>query len=416
MWRKFLRKNSEVIMDEIFLNILTVSVSMTPVIIIMIGLIPILSKAYKHGWTYWMWLGVSVRLVLPFSFGGKAAVSIMLPGTEKLIPEGAGAVHIPMTDNIANAVKASSLNPDTLKAAALVYLAGIIIFLGFKLISYAIFKKNIRKYCSEVSEETAELASDIGQSYGVNVRKRRVRILSCEKIPGPMVVGIFRPMLLLPGEGYDYIKIKMILSHELVHIKRHDTAYKFLLVTACAVHWFNPFVHMMCRNANSDMEMSCDARVLQRAGVEEKKTYSLMIIDLASQNYRKREPLLFTSFGSGKETLESRIKNIFGPASRKDGHGILILVFMVILLFGTAVQIAYPGSDAHGAVLPKSGASEEPNENLNIDFNTEHNINNSKVPDNMPIQERQNSAGNEESEQDSSAEVVIIDLNQLKNN
>lgn len=396
-------------MDVILLNILTVSVSMTPVIIIMIVLIPILSKTYRHDWTYWLWLGISVRLIMPFSFGGKSAINIMLPGVKRLITESAGTdAHSASVDNIANAVKISSPDFNTVKVIAVVYFAGVVIFMAFKLISYAMFRRNIKRYCSTVREETAEIASHIGQSYGVNVKKRKVSILSCKKISGPMVVGVFRPMLLLPEENYDYIKLKMIISHEMVHIKRYDTAYKFLLVIACALHWFNPFVRIMCRKANGDMEISCDARVLRKADIEEKKTYSLMIIDVASQNCRERTPSLFTGFGSQKASLESRIKSIFSSSSGKDGRGILILVFIVILLFGTSIQVAYPAAYAEAEVDDENIKAGSRDENLNIDLNTEHNINNSKVPDNSPIQ-----GDNEKRETGSSAEVVIIDLKQL---
>ncbi|MGB4440062.1 MAG: M56 family metallopeptidase [Sedimentibacter sp.] len=275
----------------------------------------------------------------------------------------------------------------------------------------------------------------------------------CRKIPGPMVVGIFRPMLLLPCEDYDDVKLKMILSHEIVHIKRHDTSYKFQLVMVCAIHWFNPFVHIMSRKGNNDMEISCDTKALQEAGIEEKKIYSLMIIDIASQDSSGRFPALFTSFVSEKESLEARIKNIFSSVSKKEGHISLILVIIIALLFGTVIQIGNPAVDDekfynqlsqaelyqkpiisddadtdNDVDINKDDINEtgsnineeqpEQDEKLNIDSNSELSTNDSHIPNTaiLDTESQQQGLDKEDSESFESAEIVIVDLNQLNNN
>ena len=73
-----------------------------------------------------------------------------------------------------------------------------------------------------------------------------------------MIIGLFRPTLLLPHEGYQKIDLEVIIRHELVHFKRNDLWFKLLLVCANAVHWFNPVIYLMVREANRDIEISCD--------------------------------------------------------------------------------------------------------------------------------------------------------------
>jgi len=442
-------------MAEIFFSILTVSVSMTPIIVVMIILAPLFNRIYKSSWKYWMWLGISLRLMLPFSIGFESPILIEFPTAESLIT-GSVMAHgtIPMEDNIVNAVNSTGISLNIMEILAVIYFAGAVIFMMLKLINYFIFRKNIQKWCAKPTEETLETALNIVQMFGINVKKQKLNVYICRKIPGPMVIGIFRPMLLLPGEDYDYIKLKMILSHEAIHIKRHDTSYKFLLVIVCAIHWFNPFVHIMSRKANNDMEISCDSKALQDAGIEEKKIYSLMIIDIASQDFNRRFPVLFTSFVSEKESLEARIKSIFSSVSKKEGHISLILVIIIALLFGTVIQIGNPAIDDEKAynqlsqaeLYPKPIISDaadtdndvdinkddinetgsnikqeqlEQDKKLNIYSNSEFDSNsNSQIP-NTAIQDTESQhqeidkGDNESSE---SAEIVIIDLNQLNNN
>ena len=241
----------------------------------------------------------------------------------------------------------------------------------------------------------------------------------------------------------------MILSHELVHIKRRDTLYKFLLILACSLHWFNPAVHFMARRANQDMEIYCDSEVLQGAGIEDKKTYSHMIVELAARNPKSSLPVLFNSFGSEKGHLEMRIKNIFGSALKRNGYASLVTIVLFTSILGSAVQIstaaeAYdqPGSALYrNSITPTDTAADTVSGDTNGD--TSGNINSksgasnggSQPPNTEPVgglssdpggesgqtEGPSQQVGQEFSEQGTdqpseSAEVVIVDLNQLKKN
>ena len=84
----------------------------------------------------------------------------------------------------------------------------------------------------------------------------------------PMVLGFFRPVLVLPEGEYSEKELYFILKHELVHVKRGDVYWKLLFMTVNGVHWFNPLIWIMQKEAAMDMELSCDERVTQGAGLE----------------------------------------------------------------------------------------------------------------------------------------------------
>ena len=102
----------------------------------------------------------------------------------------------------------------------------------------------------------------------------------------PLVFGYFRPVLILPAETYDETDMRFILQHELTHIKQGDVWIKLFLIAANAVHWFNPLIYWLRREAAADLELACDDRVLANRTFAERRAYSEMI--LATIRTRKK--------------------------------------------------------------------------------------------------------------------------------
>lgn len=102
---------------------------------------------------------------------------------------------------------------------------------------------------------------------------KQPRLLLCEAVGTPMMTGLFHPVLLLPHEDYEPAALRFILRHELCHLKRHDLAYKLVLTAANAVHWFDPLVYWMLRQADEDVELACDSRATEGMTHAERTTY-----------------------------------------------------------------------------------------------------------------------------------------------
>ena len=71
------------------------------------------------------------------------------------------------------------------------------------------------------------------------------QFLHGEQVQTPAVVGLFRPKLLVPSHvlvACEDREIRLILLHELAHLKRHDIASNWLIALASVLHWFNPIV------------------------------------------------------------------------------------------------------------------------------------------------------------------------------
>lgn len=129
-----------------------------------------------------------------------------------------------------------------------------------------------------------------------------------------MLAGLFRPALLLPSEDYGREEAGCLLRHELTHWRSRDLLWKLLLLLANAVHWFNPAVWLLRREANQEIERACDKRVVQSADMKDRIAYGNALLS-SVQKGRRLE--LSTYFYGGKRAMKERFRNILSGERRR---------------------------------------------------------------------------------------------------
>lgn len=126
------------------------------------------------------------------------------------------------------------------------------------------------------------------------------------------------------------------MKHELIHLKRRDIYIKLLFTVANAVHWLNPLVWIMQKEAAVDMELSCDERVIQGTDYAMRKAYTETLLStLHKQNAKKT--VLSTEFYRGKQIMKKRFKNILAQKRKKNGVAVLICAILLAVSLGTLV-------------------------------------------------------------------------------
>ncbi|MBV7534580.1 M56 family metallopeptidase [Duganella sp. sic0402] len=82
---------------------------------------------------------------------------------------------------------------------------------------------------------------------------------------GPAVVGLWRPMIVLPADfatRYTAQEQQLILAHEAVHVHRCDPLMNAICAAIQCALWFHPLVHLAARRFRQDQELACDAVVM----------------------------------------------------------------------------------------------------------------------------------------------------------
>jgi beta-lactamase regulating signal transducer with metallopeptidase domain len=121
-------------------------------------------------------------------------------------------------------------------------------------------------------------ASEIAREYGL---RRPVVILQSDHPALLVTWGFVQPKVILPrtAQGWSGERIRVVLSHELAHIKRGDWLIQMVAEVARAGYWFNPVMWIACRRLRLESEQATDDVVLH-AGINGSE-YASHLLELA---------------------------------------------------------------------------------------------------------------------------------------
>lgn len=148
--------------------------------------------------------------------------------------------------------------------------------------------------------------------------RRRVRIVRAVYASIPMTWGSIRPTILLPAVAEEWTegRRRLVLLHELAHIKRLDCLTQQLAQLACALYWFNPLTWLAAHRMRVERERACDDIVLRLGS--RPSDYASHLVALAST---LRPAGLSASVAVSmvqRSQLERRIRAILESRSRPE--------------------------------------------------------------------------------------------------
>jgi murein DD-endopeptidase MepM/ murein hydrolase activator NlpD len=151
-----------------------------------------------------------------------------------------------------------------------VYLAGIA-FAGGRLV---LAQRALRRLVGGASP-LADFATHPG--FG---SAQAVAVVETDLAVSPMLVGVWRPILLLPRHlrAFDVVQQQMIVAHELTHLRRQDPLWMAASIAAQTALWFNPAVRKLGERLTWAQELSCDQQVLAGRPQPQRKAYAAALV------------------------------------------------------------------------------------------------------------------------------------------
>lgn len=335
-------------MSDILKTVLSLSLSGSILIIVLFACKFLVKNTIKKRWQYYIWLIVLVRLLLPFT----PKINLM-----KILSEETNQItdlNVSSTTFENNVVSSPDIehdsvreNKDVFKEIPMLFNTTILIqwlgvfWLGVmslllvrKITMYQSFINYIRAGCDEVSDiKQLNHLARIGEQMGV---KRPVELYTNKLISSPFLFGFFKPCIVLPTQDLSEIDFQYIIQHELIHYKRKDTFYKWLVQVTCCIHWFNPLVWLMEREINHICELACDEALLQKLNDKERHAYGDMLMRAMVfwGGYQNSSAVMLNK---GAKLLKERLYAIMNFKKSSSLLTAISLIFIIVLMMGGTV-------------------------------------------------------------------------------
>ena len=415
-------------MTEFIKILLSLSLSGTLLMLLVLLPKPLYRERFSRRWQYYIWVVVALRFVLPFTpentltgylftrmetaalpdssenvpaAGAPAAISgaendvpVMNrypesrsshTGAESLTTDPA-ALHTYETKADYHAAGTMSF-PDSISRKLpspgtclfVIWLTVTIILLVRKVTVYQSFISFLKSGGTQVSDiEILNLLAECQERLGI---RGRVELCTNPMIASPVMVGFFRPCILLPAEenpenesaslckAYDQTQSKRdtrkqtasmndlyyIFTHELIHYKRQDMLYKWFVQLILCVHWFNPFVCRLAREMNKACELACDEAVTASLDDAGKRAYGNTLLAFLRTDNTCCNSVPYVTLTEGAKDMKERLGTIMKSGKKsKCMSYITAMVTLIICISFTALG-AYAKSGS--STLPKNASS-----------------------------------------------------------
>lgn len=235
---------------------------------------------------------VTVGLLLPQISPAAPLMPPMLPHAATAPAEGPASLFLGVTTYIENQM------PFILSA----WIAGVMVC-SLRLAAGWVYLSHLTSTSQPVSGYWQELTSDLARQLAV---RRDIRLAESGHTDSPAVIGIFKPVILVPigmFAGLSAQQVEAVLLHELTHIRRHDFMVNLAQSLMEVVYFFNPFVWIISSMVRDEREFCCDDVVVQRYS---RRVYAEALAYLETSRALKTK--LSLSLSGGKNNLLYRIK------------------------------------------------------------------------------------------------------------
>ena len=341
-----------------------------------------LKDKISRQWQYYIWLVVVFRLLFPFgpevNLLGKTYQAVDHAMTEIMPlppPQPAqntnGDVPVPAAGPDYNDENADSPAENPVGAGPfqemeallinhiwLVWLMSALGLLIRKITIYQGFTQYIKAGLTPVSDiEILDRLSIAAEQLGI---KKPIELCVNPLVSSPLLFGFFHPCVVLPGTDISEKDFRYTVLHELIHYRRRDMFYKWLVQITVCLHWYNPLVYVMGREITRACEFSCDEAVLAKMGSGKAEEYGKTLLNAMMAVGKYRENPGTVTLGENKQLLKERLDAVMNFRKKSKAVRFLTGALTLCVISGAAFIGVYPAaaaSDQSFTDAPAPGSS-----------------------------------------------------------
>ncbi|GAA0182477.1 hypothetical protein SH2C18_48480 [Clostridium sediminicola] len=365
------------ILNNLIDIIIKVSLRTSILIVIIFTIKFVLKKKFNIKFQYVIWYLLFISLIIPHMPESRISIynipkyfqqnQIMLQNsslTEK--DKTKDTFFLTNIENLSSPNKSNLVNKkENLNLIFYIWVTGTLV-IGLYILYKNLSLYKLAKKGEEILEKTKlNSLSKCKDKMKIN---KEVKMLKTDAFNVPILFGVVHPKIILPREivyNFNDKQLEYIILHELSHLKRKDLFMNWVVLSFQLIHWFNPLIWIAFYEMRNDMELACDALVLNNLNEEEYIPYGKVILDLLEYLSKPKFIHLTANLLENKREVKRRI--IMIKKFNKKGCELTILGFAIIVLVGCSA-IAAPTSNNNGKTNAIVGSKVEDIEEIeNID-------------------------------------------------
>ena len=236
----------------------------------------------------------------------------------------------------------SSIFSQVIVALGLVWIGVSALLLSVSLFRIIRFHIQIHRQSKAVEPWVQRSGHEVAATLGL-VKTPQISVLPANISPFVWWLG-GRPQIFLSQVAMEQLQpseLRLVLAHEMVHIKRFDHCVRWLEWLAAAALWWNPVMWVARKQLRLTEEMACDAAVVQMTGVA-KYDYASSLLNMAEilAKSTNRPPTVASEFNSGGD-LEKRLKMIISNKQLNISQGMRMLtIALAVCIFPVGLVYA----------------------------------------------------------------------------
>jgi TonB family protein len=230
-----------------------------------------------------------------------------------------------------------SYSPDLPSMVVALWLVGVLVVASYYAVQWCAVHR-IRRRALPFGVPT-ELALAACRLLARWLPSSRVRVMLSHAITTPIVVGVWRPMILFPAATLARLPVEdfeLILLHEIGHIVRRDTWVNALQVCLEIVFFYHPVMHWLSRRARLERECACDDFAVAASGSAYR--YAQALTSLALSGHRVPAGAL----GAAGADLLPRLRYLAGECTDHDAFSRNPLPFAFLLALLCCLLVVTP--------------------------------------------------------------------------
>lgn len=175
-----------------------------------------------------------------------------------------------------------------------VWLSGMIVALLYHMVNMGILGRTIAKLEVCTNQRVSNMLVDCSRQLNLKLIPK----LYYRELKEPACTTSFlRPVIILSKSTIDKLndyELRIVLLHELMHIKRRHIILQRVLDLICCFHWFNPFAWIARYEFSLSCEVDCDQNVIKQLPEKGELGYVKTMLRLMELSFERQKNLPFS--------------------------------------------------------------------------------------------------------------------------